>query len=175
VNLLNFWAQQPGLYGGSGFDLLLALYLVQHAWNHCLAFCPVLGKDIRPLARVAVLDMVLNVALSVWFVRLMGVKGVLLGSMLGGCASTIYLTWRAPGHVSLTPGKLVLPFLRRWSVMAACGALAFACFRFTDLNGNSLWLRGLFCVLTLAVFLILHRDEVVEFLSRGRRFSFLQK
>jgi hypothetical protein len=40
------------------------------------------------------------------------------------------------------------------------------------LNGNNFWLRGTFCALTLVAFLALHRDEVVEFLSRGRRFKY---
>jgi hypothetical protein len=40
------------------------------------------------------------------------------------------------------------------------------------LNGSNLWLRGAFCALTLAVFLVLHRDDLAEFLSRGRRFKY---
>jgi O-antigen/teichoic acid export membrane protein len=171
VNLLNLWAKRPGVYAGGIFDALLALYIWQHAWNHCLGFCAVLAKKIRGLAWIAVLDMMLNIVLSVVLGRLIGVKGVLVGSIIGSFVSTVYLTWRAPRYLSLTAHDLIMPSLRRWLALAACMALAFWYFHFTDLSGNNFWLRGIFCALTLGLFLILHRADLREFWSRARRFK----
>jgi O-antigen/teichoic acid export membrane protein len=171
VNLLNWRAHRPGIYGGTGFDALLALYIWQHAWNHCLAGLPVLAKDIRVLSWVAVVDMLLNIVLSVALAQTMGVKGVLAGSIIGSLVSMAYLTWRAPRYLSLTAGDLIRPSFRRWLAMGACTVLAVLCFRFTDPGGNNLWLRGIFCVLTAGLFLALHRAELQEFFSRAKGFK----
>jgi len=174
VNLLNLWARRPGVYAGVGFDALLALYIWQHAWNHCLACVPVLAKDIRVLSWVAVVDMLLNIVMSVALAQTMGVKGVIAGSIIGSLVSMAYLTWRAPRYLSLTAGDLILPSLRRWLALGACAVLAFLCLRFTDLSGNNLWLRGFFCVLTTGLFVVLHRDDLREFWQRARRFKAAQ-
>jgi O-antigen/teichoic acid export membrane protein len=165
-----YWTK-PELHLGAAFDVLVAIYLVQHAWNHCLSFCPPLAKRIRPMAAVAVLDMVLNVLVSVLFVKLVpawGVKGVLLGGILGSVTSTLYLTWCAPGYVFLTAGRIVRPFLGAWLVLGGNAALAFACCEAADPAGRNLWLRGAFGLLAAALFSFLHRADLAEFLARGR-------
>lgn len=169
VNLLNLWAKCPGIYAGGIFDALLALYLWQHAWNHCLGFCPVLAKKIRVLSWVAVLDMALNVGFSIALAQKMGVKGVLAGSLIGSLVSSAYLTWCAPRCVALTARDLIVPSLRRWLALAACMALAFLVLRAADPAGGNLWLRGLFCALAAGVFVVLHRDDLREFWSRARK------
>jgi hypothetical protein len=175
VNLLNLWAHRPGIYDGVVFDALLALYIWQHAWNHCLACVPVLAKDIRVLSWVAVVDMLLNIVMSVALAQTMGVKGVLAGSIIGSLVSMAYLTWRAPRYLSLTEGDLVLPSLRRWLALGACALLAIFIFRGFDLDGHNLWLRGIFCVLTSGLFVVLHRDDLKEFWARAaRRFKAAQ-
>jgi len=174
VNLLNLWAKRPNVYAGIGFDALLALYIWQHAWNHCLGFCPVLAKDIRIFSWVAVVDMLLNIVMSVALAQMMGVKGVLAGSIIGSLVSMSYLTWRAPRYLSLTAGDLILPSLRRWLALGACALLAIFIFREFDLDGHNLWLRGIFCVLASGLFVVLHRDDLKEFWTRARRFKAAQ-
>ena len=102
---VNLWAG-PKLYCGRAFDLLLAVYLVQHTWNHCLACLPVLSKRIGPLAGACACDMVLNIALSVSLGWFLGMNGVLAGGILGSCVSTIYLTVYAPRYFSMSPRAL---------------------------------------------------------------------
>lgn len=169
VNLLNLWAHRPGIYADAGFDALLALYVWQHTWNHCLGCVPVLVKDIRSLSWVAILDMILNIVLCVKLAPVMGVKGVLIGSIIGSLVGTAYLTWRAPRYFSLTTGDLIRPSLRRWLALVACAALAIFIFRSVDLAGQNFWLRGLFCALTSGLFVALHRDDLKEFWVRARR------
>ncbi|MFZ1073951.1 MAG: MATE family efflux transporter [Verrucomicrobiia bacterium] len=174
VNLLNLWAHRPGIYAGAGFDALLALYIWQHAWNHCLSCAPILAKDIRVLSWVAVVDMLLNIVMSVALAQTMGVKGVLAGSIIGSLVSMAYLTWRAPRYLSLTAGDLILPSLRRWLALGVCMVLAVFIFRFFNSGGQNLWLRGIFCALTLGLFFVLHRDDLQEFWVRARRFKTAQ-
>ncbi|HUB86544.1 MAG TPA: hypothetical protein VMB22_01535 [Verrucomicrobiae bacterium] len=169
VDLLNLRAHREGVYAGGIFDALLALYLWQHAWNHCLGFCPVLVKKIRVFSLVVALDMALNLGASIALARKIGVEGVLAGSILGSLVSMAYLTWCAPGYVSLTARDLILPSLRRWLALAVCGVLAFLCFHAANVSALDLCWRGLFCALTLAVFVVLHRDDLQEFWSRARK------
>jgi len=171
VNLLNLWAKRPGVYAGIGFDALLALYIWQHAWIHCLAFCPMLAKKIRVLSWVAVFDTTLNIGLSIALAPALGVKGVLAGSVIGTLGNMVYLTWRAPGYVSLTARELIRPSLRRWLALGACLALAIVVFRTFDLAGQNLWLRGVFCALALGVFAGMHRDDLREFWQRARQYK----
>jgi len=52
--------------------------------------------------------------------------------------------------------------------------LAVFIFRFFNSGGQNLWLRGIFCVLTLGLFVVLHRDDLQEFWVRARRFKTAQ-
>jgi O-antigen/teichoic acid export membrane protein len=171
---VNLWTKKPELYDSIGFDALLALYILQHAWNHCLAFCPMLAKKIRTLGWIAVLDMLLNIAMCVALAPKMGVKGVLAGSIIGSLVSMFYLTWVAPRYVSLTAGSLIKPSLGRWLAMGICAALAFICLRSIDSAGRDLWLRGMICVLAAGLFVVLHRDDLREFWFRAKRFRIVK-
>src|SRR5207302_6247862 len=77
---VNVWAR-PELYAGRAFDVLLMIYILQHTWNHCMAFCSVVAKDLRPLTILAVVELILNIGLSMVFVLYagIGVNGVLVG------------------------------------------------------------------------------------------------
>lgn len=169
VSLLNFWGKRPGVYAGGTFDALLALYIWQHSWNHCLAVLPVLAKKISTLSWVAVIDMLLNVNFSIALAPTWGVNGVLAGSIIGSLVSTAYLSWSGPRVLSLAPRDLILPSLRRWLILAACGGLGYLFFHSARLSAANLWLRGAFCVLALGVFVILHRDDLQEFWLRGMK------
>jgi peptidoglycan biosynthesis protein MviN/MurJ (putative lipid II flippase) len=115
--------------------------------------------------------MLLNIVMSVALAQTMGVKGVLAGSIIGSLVSTAYLTWRAPRYLSLTAGDLILPSLRRWLALGGCMVLAVFIFRFYNPGGQNLWLRGIFCALTLVLFVVLYRDDLQEFWVRARRFK----
>lgn len=160
---------RPDLYAGRGFDLLLALYVLQHAWNHCLGFCVVLAKVIRPLAILALLDTVLNIGLSVALAPRLGVSGILAGSILGSMVTTIYLTVKAPSYVSLSLRELAHPSILSWVALAACAAFAFIWVQLTPTREEHFLIRGLFCMLATIIFVVLNRDHLGEFLARAKK------
>ena len=169
VALLNWHAHRPGVYAGGIFDGLLAFYVCQYAWIHCLAFCPLLAKKIRTLSWVSVLEMLANIGFSIMLARKMGVEGVLAGAIIGSFISMIYLTLHAPKYLSLTTRDMVFPFAGRWLALAAAAVAAFVFFHDAEITVNDLWLRGGFCVLTLGLFVVLHRNDLMEFFMRGKR------
>jgi O-antigen/teichoic acid export membrane protein len=168
---VNLWTM-PTLYVGSGFDLLLAVYMIQHTWDHCMGFCPVIAKKIAPLAWLSVLEMILNIASSVILGRIFGVNGVLAGGILGSLVTTFYLTVYAPRYISLSAKALVMASFCQWAALVGFAGLSFVFFRFMDPGGTSYSLRVLFSALDVGLFLFLYRADVEEFLGRAKLFSF---
>ena len=64
------------------------------------------------------------------------------------------------------------PSIGRWLTLGAGTAVAFVCFRVVDPGGRNLWLRGAICVLAAALFVLLYREDLAEFLTRARRVTF---
>jgi O-antigen/teichoic acid export membrane protein len=159
---------KPSLYAGLWFDVWLAVYVIQHTWNHSLAFCPVLAKQIRPLSFVSSADMVLNIFFSVLLVPKMGVSGVLAGGVLGSLISTLYLTARAPGYVSLTARAMVTPFLLRWLLMTAWAGCVIGWFYKANPSAQTFLLRSLLGCVTCGLFMLLHRHDLGEFMTRAK-------
>jgi O-antigen/teichoic acid export membrane protein len=169
---VSLWAK-PELYAGAVFDLLLMIYILQHTWNHCLAFGPVVAKDLRPLTILAVVDMILNIGLSMIFVLYagMGVNGVLIGGILGTAVTTVYLTVRAPRYFSLSTHDLIGPCLFDWCLMFVFAATSFACVRWAHAKPFELSLLAILCGTAIILFLFLHRDDVREFAGRAKLFA----
>ena len=158
----------PKLYAGKHFDLLLALYVLQHTWNHCLAFCVLVAKAMRSLTILAFLEMALNIGLSVALAHKFGVNGVLAGGILGSIVTTIYLTLKAPPYVFLSLRELVRPSILSWLALATCATMASIWVHLTPAGEQKLWIRGLFCVLAAITFVVLNRDDLREFVARAK-------
>ena len=154
---LKLWVGEK-YFGGYYFILAVAyLYLIQFSFVHVTSVCLNAAGIAKRISNLSIFEAVLNIAFSIWFVKIFGLVGVVLGTITAGFITSVwYIPYLAIHYMKRSWVSYVFCVLKPIFICSSLDVIIYLLFRNT-FNNVSSWpgfllttfIAGILCAIPL--------------------------
>jgi O-antigen/teichoic acid export membrane protein len=162
IYIANKWFIQlwvgENFFAGTTIMVLTLLLMLQHTILHVSASCLQSAGIVKGFSVVSIIEAIINIALTIILGKLLGIKGILLATLIAGALTTVwFVPYTALRHMRISLNEylfkpLIIPLAAISSVSLLLNWLCGILLSFITINWFHFVLISIFLVLTLGLF-----------------------